>query len=73
MIKTRLLDLRESRNLKQKDIADALNIPTRTYGNYESGTRAIPLDVLIEIAKFYNTSTDYVLRVTNKKEVYPRE
>lgn len=71
MIKTRLIDLRESRNLKQKDVAQALNIPARTYGNYEMGTRSIPLDILIEIAKFYNTSTDYILKITNKKESYP--
>ncbi|WP_250228228.1 helix-turn-helix domain-containing protein [Anaeropeptidivorans aminofermentans] len=73
MIRTRLIHLRESRNLKQKDAAEALNIPTRTYGNYEMGTRSIPLDILIEIAKFYNTSTDYISKITNKKEAYPSE
>ena len=73
MIETRLLDLRESRNLKQKDIAEVLNIPTRTYCGYELGRRTVPLDILIEIAKFYNTSTDYILKVTNKKEAYPRD
>ncbi len=73
MVETRLIDLRESRDLKQKDIAEALNIPARTYGNYEAGTRAIPFDILIEISKFYNTSTDYILKVTNKKEPYPKE
>jgi len=73
MIETRLRDLRESLDLKQKDIAKALNIPAHTYGNYELGIRSIPLDILIEIAKFYNTSTDYILKVTNKKEAYPKE
>ena len=73
MIETRLLDLRESRDLKQKEIAKALKIPTRTYGNYELGTRSIPLDILVDIAKFYNTSTDYILKITNKKDAYPRE
>ena len=73
MVGTRLIDLRESRDLKQKEVAQALNIPTRTYGNYEISTRSIPLDILIEIARFYNTSTDYVLKVTGKKEAYPKE
>jgi len=73
VIETRLLDLRESRDLKQKEIAKALKIPTRTYGNYELGTRSIPLDILVDIAKFYNTSTDYILKITNKKDAYPRE
>ena len=73
MVDTRLIDLRESRNLKQKDVAQALNIPTRTYGNYEMGTRSIPLDILIEIAKFYNTSTDYILKVKSKNESYTNE
>ena len=72
MIEKRLLDLREDRDLKQKDIAKALNIPARTYGNYELGTRAVPLDILVEIAEFYNTSADYLLGRTNVKEPYPR-
>ena len=73
MTETRLIDLRESRDLKQKDVALALNIPVRTYGNYEMGTRSLPLDILIEIADFYNTSTDYILKITNRKEAYPKE
>ena len=72
MIETRLIDLRESLDLKQKDVAKALKIPAHTYGNYENGIRGIPLDILIGLAKFYNTSTDYILKVTNKKEPYPR-
>ena len=73
MIDTRLIDLRESRDLKQKDVAKALNIPARTYYNYEAGLRSIPLDILVDVAKFYNTSTDYILKVTNRKEAYLKE
>lgn len=72
MVETRLIDLRESRDLKQKDIAKELNIPARTYGNYEMGTRTIPFDILIQIAIFYNTSIDYILKLTDIKEPYPR-
>lgn len=56
MTETRLLDLRESKNMKQKDIAMILNIPAHTYGNYELGIRTVPFDVLIKLAHYYNTS-----------------
>ena len=72
MIGTRLRDLRESCDLKQKDIAQALNIHAHTYSNYELGIRTIPFDILIELAEFYNTSADYLLGLTNIKEPYPR-
>ena len=72
MIETRLRDLREKHDLKQKDIAEVLKIPSHTYSNYELGIRGIPLDILIDIAKFYNTSTDYILKVTDEIKAYPR-
>lgn len=73
MIQTRIRDLREDKDLKQKDIAKALNIPAHTYGNYELGVRAVPLEILLDIAKFHNTSTDYILKLTDVKDPYPRK
>jgi len=71
MLIERLKDLREDNDLLQKHVAEALKIPERTYGNYELGHRKIPIEILIELAKFYNTSTDYILGLTDKKQPYP--
>ncbi len=67
----RLKNLREDNDLLQKHVAEALKIPERTYGNYELGDRSIPLEILIDIAKFYNTSTDYILGLTDQIRPYP--
>ena len=68
----RLKDLREDKDLLQKDIAKILNVAERTYSGYETGSRNVPNEILISIAKFYNTSTDYILGLTNEKKPYPR-
>ncbi len=66
MVYRRLRDLREDNDLKQKDIAKYLNCTQVCYSKYETGQRNLPVDVLIRLAKFYNTSTDYILGLTDK-------
>lgn len=61
MLLKRLIDLRESQNLKQKEIAAFINISTRSYSHYERGDRSIPLEILIRLADFYDVSLDYVV------------
>jgi len=61
----RIRDLREDRDLKQIDIAKYLNCSQVCYSNYELGKRDIPTDVLIKLARFYKTSTDYILELTD--------
>lgn len=61
----RIRDLREDKDLKQREVAEYLNCSQRTYSNYELGQRDIPTDVLIRLANFYNVSTDYLLGQTN--------
>ncbi len=68
----RLRNLREDADLLQKNIAQILKIPERTYGNYELGVRQIPLETLIALADFYNTSTDYLLGRTDEKTPMPK-
>ncbi len=68
----RLKDLREDKDLFQKDVAAYLNIAERTYSGYETGSRNVPNEILIKLAKFYNTSIDYIVGLTNSKEPYPR-
>ena len=64
----RLKDLREDKDLYQKDIAQILNISQQYYSEYETGKRGIPLELLIILSQFYNVSTDYILELSNKKE-----
>lgn len=69
----RLKDLREDKDLLQKDIAKILDMSQTGYSKYEVGTNDIPTSVLIKLSKFYKTSIDYILGLTNVKEPYPRK
>ena len=61
MVYKRIRDLREDKDLTQKDLAKALNCSQQVYSNYELGQRDIPTDILIWLALFYNVSVDYIL------------
>ncbi len=61
----RLKDLREDKDLVQKEVASYLGIDQRVYSNYETGKREIPVKFVIKLADFYNTTTDYILGRTN--------
>ncbi len=65
MLFLRLRDLREDKDLRQKDIAELLGISQTVYSRYESGYQTIPIPHLLILAEFYNTSTDYILGRTN--------
>ena len=71
MIGLRLKDLREDSDVTQKALAERLHIKQNTYSQYESGARQIPINALIELAHFYNTSVDYILELTDEKTPYP--
>lgn len=61
----RIRDLREDKDLKQEDVAKVLNITRQQYQLYESGKRKLPIDLLIELCKFYDVSSDYMLGFTD--------
>ena len=69
----RLKELREDKDLYQKDIAKILQMDQSNYSKYELEKIDIPTQVLKTLAIFYNTSTDYILGLTNIKEPYPRK
>ncbi len=69
----RLKDLREDMDLTQSQLATYLHIKQNTYSQYENGQRQLPLEVLIALAKYYNTSTDYLLGLTDIKTPYPQK
>ena len=66
----RLKDLREDHDLSQQAIADYLGMKQPPYSRYERGLRDIPTDVLIRLALFYKTSTDYILGLTDHSKPY---
>ncbi len=68
----RLKDIREDRDIKQKELADYLHIKQNTYSQYENEQRGMPIDILIRLADYFNTSTDYILGRTNEKKPYPK-
>lgn len=68
----RIRSLREDADLPQRKLADLLKVTQTTYSRYESGVLDIPVDTLIMLAKFYNTSIDYLVGLTDEKIPYAR-
>ena len=68
----RLKDLREDKDLCQKDLARVLNISQTNYSKYELEKINIPIETLRKLAIFFETSTDYILGLTNESTPYPR-
>ena len=62
----RIKDLREDRNLSQRQISEILHMHKTTYARYETGEREIPLNIAILLAKFYQVSLDYIAGLTQK-------
>jgi len=63
----RIRNLREDNDYTQKEIAQMLKCDVSLYSKYERGERDIPVWIVIELAKFYKTSTDYLLELTDKR------
>ncbi len=70
MLFNRIRDLREDRDIKQREVAEYLQVHQTTYSDYEIGNLNVPIEVLIKLAKFYKTSVDYLVGLTDKFEPY---
>ena len=66
----RIKDLREDRDLTQRELAEYLHIKQNTYSQYENGQRQLPIEVLVALARYYGTSTDYILGLTDERKPY---
>lgn len=66
----RLKELRESRNLTQNEVSKILKITSPQYSLYETGKRQIPISLLSKLAKYYNTSIDYIVGDTDEITPY---
>ena len=63
----RIRDLREDADSKQKDVSNYLHCSQQIYSDYETGKVEIPIAFLVQLAKLYNTTTDYILGLTNER------
>ena len=64
----RIRDLREDADLRQKDVSDFLHCSQQIYSDYETGKIELPIAFLMRLAEFYNTTTDYILGLSNRRE-----
>ena len=69
----RIRDLREDRDLNQTQVAKMLGMSQTGYSKYETGENDLPTAVLIRLARFYNTSVDYILGETDVIKPYPKK
>ena len=72
MVYKNIRNLREDHDWTQQKLADMLHINRRTYSAYENGVNAMNPEILIALAKIYNTSVDYLLGLTENQTPYPR-
>ena len=68
----RLKEIREDKDLLQKDVANVLKMSQVVYSRYETGIRLIPIDKLDILANFYNTSVDYLIGRTDERLPYKK-
>lgn len=66
----RIRNLREDKDMTQTQIANLLHISQRTYSRYENDERAIPIEILSQLADIHNTSVDYLVNRTNINKPY---
>ena len=67
----RIRDLREDADLTQSAMAKQLFCSQQAYSNYELGQRDIPTEILIRLAEFHHTTTDYLLGLTEYRDIPP--
>lgn len=68
----RVKELREDNDKKQIEIAQLLGIQQNSYSQIENEKNTIQVEHLIKLASFYNTSTDYILGLTDEIKPYPK-
>jgi len=71
LIFERIRNLREDNDIRQKQIAEYLHISQNTYSQYETGAISLSAENAVKLARFYHTSTDYLLGLTDEKVPYP--
>ncbi|MBQ7338636.1 MAG: helix-turn-helix transcriptional regulator [Clostridia bacterium] len=68
----RLKDIREDLDITQQQVAEYLHVKQNTYSQYENGHRQLPIELLMQLALYFHTSTDYILGLTDVRQPYAR-
>ncbi len=68
----RIRDLREDKDMTQKEMASILGMSQTGYSKYETGENDVPTNILIQLSDFHKVSIDYLLDLTDTKTPYPR-
>lgn len=71
MIQRRLKELRQDRDIKQREIAAYLHVAQNTYCNYENGVHEIPVPLLIRLSRYYGVNLEYLLGLTDYPDPLP--
>lgn len=66
----RIRDLREDCDMNQTQIARMLGMSQTGYSKYETGENDVPTGILIKLARYYDTSVDYILGETDQRKRY---
>ncbi|WP_092643375.1 helix-turn-helix domain-containing protein [Acetanaerobacterium elongatum] len=69
----RIKDIRQDKDLTQKQIADYLICDQSLYSKYERGERELPLYVAVKLAQYYEVSLDYLVGLTDETKPYPNK
>lgn len=69
----RIKSLREDNDYNQTFVANAIHVAQTTYSDYEKGKVRIPIECLIELAKFYNVDLNYITGISNIKKEFPQK
>ena len=68
----RIRNLREAYGMTQVQVGNYLHVSQRCYAHYETGTREMPIEILIELANLYQVNLDYLVERTNHKQMWPK-
>lgn len=69
----RIRNLREDKDISQTKLAHILGMSQTGYSKYETGENDVPTNILIKLARYHETSVDYLLGLTDQKTPYPRQ
>lgn len=72
MVFERIRNIREDRDIRQRQVAKYLNVSQNTYSQYENGVISLSAETAVRLAEFYGTSVDYLLGLTDEKKPYKR-
>ncbi|MBQ8725033.1 MAG: helix-turn-helix transcriptional regulator [Oscillospiraceae bacterium] len=72
MVFERIRNIREDRDIRQRQVAEYLNVSQNTYSQYENGVISLSAETAVRLAEFYGTSVDYLLGLTDEKKPYKR-